>query len=118
MGEYTRPKRWSYRFELSPDLPEDVALHDFLTALTERNELSRYIKNALRQASLINEPVQEPFVDKRTPEEEPLPQSVDKPLINELARIIPKPNGFLNPTEVLRQRRAEAKAKLDGGKKA
>ena len=52
---YTRPKRWSVRFELAPEDPRDVALFNFLASLP-RGKGAGWIKDSLR-AAMAGQPV-------------------------------------------------------------
>lgn len=43
----SRPKRWSVRFELAPENPDHVRLHDHLLALADTDEASTWIRDTL-----------------------------------------------------------------------
>lgn len=55
-----KPVRWSVRFELAPEDPEDVKLYTFLSDLLNKGEGSAWIRRVLRQAMAEHTPVARP----------------------------------------------------------
>jgi hypothetical protein len=45
-----KPKRWSVRFELAPEDPEDVKIYTFLSGLAKRQAASTWLRDTIRAA--------------------------------------------------------------------